>query len=375
MSGPESDIDLSIFEQIARQTSEVWFLFDLSRKKFTYLGPTFEAVWKREPKSVEENPAFILETIHPDDQQYVKNNYENFLKEKQSVRLDFRILQPDKTQRWIALKTYPIEVDGEVKLVAGFAEDDTHRKENLLYLQTVNSKKDTSLEIISHVLRGTLGMIQMLSNLIQSELTSFPDLPNKQLLEYTHLIHEVCQRNIDLIRNLVQEEYLTSPDVEIDKERLDLVAETKAVMDTYQQAQGLSTKEFQLTSSHPSIYAEVDSAKYLAIINNLVSNAVKFTLETGSIHVHLEEKEEIILISIKDNGVGIPAKYHVTLFDRFTKARRPGLKGEESVGLGMSIIKRLVELHEGKISFESEENKGTTFFVEIPNKSISTAKL
>jgi two-component system sensor histidine kinase VicK len=53
------------------------------------------------------------------------------------------------------------------------------------------------------------------------------------------------------------------------------------------------------------------------------------------------------------------------LFDKFTKARRPGLKGEESVGLGMFIIKTIVELHEGKIWFESKENKGTTFFIEI----------
>lgn len=69
---------------------------------------------------------------------------------------------------------------------------------------------------------------------------------------------------------------------------------------------------------------------------------------------------------MSDDGVGIPASLQCLLFDRFTKARRPGLHGEETVGLGLSVCKRLVEMHGGKIWVESEENKGTTFFVEIP---------
>ncbi|MBC7922399.1 MAG: ATP-binding protein, partial [Ferruginibacter sp.] len=95
----------------------------------------------------------------------------------------------------------------------------------------------------------------------------------------------------------------------------------------------------------------------------------------GQIHVHLEKEAETILITVKDNGVGIAEKYHATLFEKFTKARRPGLKGEESVGLGMSIVKRLVDLHQGKIWFESVVNQGTTFFIQIPRKEISTSKL
>ncbi len=375
MSISMKELDLNIFEQIAKQTDEVWFLFDLTNKKFTYIGPTFKVLWKRKPESILENPASILETIHPEDQEYVKNNYEEFLKEKQRVRLDFRILHPGKKHRWIALKTYPIAQNGEVNFVAGFAEDDTPRKENLLYLQTINGKKNASLDIISHDMRAPLGLIQWLSNLIERELTSLPDVPSEQLLQYTNSIREVCQRNIDLVKALTQEEYLSSPNVEIDKERLELVGETKAILDTYQMVQENIKKAFQLTSSHPTIYAEVDSGKYTVIINNLVSNAVKFTPEMGNIHVHLEEKKEKILISVKDNGVGIPSKDHHILFDKFTKARRPGLKGEESVGLGMSIIKRLVELHDGKIYLNSEENKGTTFFIEFPKKPISTSKL
>jgi two-component system sensor histidine kinase VicK len=71
---------------------------------------------------------------------------------------------------------------------------------------------------------------------------------------------------------------------------------------------------------------------------------------------------------VADTGIGVPAELQPVLFDKFSKARRPGLRGEESTGLGMSIIKTLVTWHGGKIWFSSEENKGTTFYIELPKE-------
>jgi two-component system sensor histidine kinase VicK len=158
-------------------------------------------------------------------------------------------------------------------------------------------------------------------------------------------------------------------------ERLELMSEIRSVLEQYQQAQEHLSKQIELTSNQEQVYAEVDSLKFLSIVNNLLSNALKFTPDNGKIHLHVEEQADAILLTVKDNGVGIPEKYHLVLFDKFTKARRSGLKGEESVGLGMSIVKRLVDLHQGKIWLESQEGKGTTFFIHIPKKSISTATL
>ncbi|MGI4729025.1 MAG: sensor histidine kinase [Janthinobacterium lividum] len=75
------------------------------------------------------------------------------------------------------------------------------------------------------------------------------------------------------------------------------------------------------------------------------------------------------MIMIADTGIGIPQKFHSGLFDKFNNARRTGLKGEPSVGVGMSIIKTIIDWHEGKIWFESEENKGSKFFIEIKKSS------
>ena len=123
---------------------------------------------------------------------------------------------------------------------------------------------------------------------------------------------------------------------------------------------------FSCRSSKERIFAEIDEDKFMQVINNLISNSLKFTPKNGNIDVYLTESKKQVLITVADNGIGIPKKYHATLFEKFTNARRNGLNGEQSTGLGMSIIKTIIEWHKGKIWFDSEENKGTTFYIELP---------
>lgn len=150
------------------------------------------------------------------------------------------------------------------------------------------------------------------------------------------------------------------------KQRVDVVRMAKRTVQQYQESERRINKVFHLSASSDSIFIELDENKFMQSINNLISNAIKFTPDGGIITVSLEEEEEAVLFKVADNGIGIPEKYHVTLFEKFTNARRPGIKGEPSVGLGMSIIKTIVEWHHGKIWFESEVNKGTTFYISLP---------
>ncbi len=139
-------------------------------------------------------------------------------------------------------------------------------------------------------------------------------------------------------------------------------------MDQYKNSEQDIAKTFTFNVSNDPIFMMVDDYKFGQAINNFISNAIKFTKDDGTIDVNIEEKQNTVLFTVSDDGIGIPAKYQEDLFDRFTKARRPGLKGEPSVGLGMSIIKLIVDWHGGEIWFNSQENKGTTFFIELPKE-------
>jgi two-component system sensor histidine kinase VicK len=195
--------------------------------------------------------------------------------------------------------------------------------------------------------------------------------PDKQIVEWLQVIQPTCQRSIDLIVSFVNLEFLESASIVINKERLDVVWEIGQMVDSYQKSEKAIAKVFEFSFSHEHIYTQIDSMKFLQVINNLLSNAINFTQDNGLIQLHVEQKQAtgtmpgVVLISVRDIGIGIPVEYHTGLFGKFTKARRHSLKGEEPVGLGMSIIKTIVVLHGGRIWFESEENTGTTFFIEL----------
>jgi two-component system sensor histidine kinase VicK len=127
----------------------------------------------------------------------------------------------------------------------------------------------------------------------------------------------------------------------------------KQVIEEYKNAEeNLLPKIFDFTYSSDPLYMDIDDVKFLQVINNLFSNAIKFTPDNGTIRLECRRKGATVLFVVADNGIGIPAELQPVLFDKFSKARRPGLRGEESTGLGMSIIKTLVTWHGGKIWFK-----------------------
>jgi two-component system sensor histidine kinase VicK len=193
-------------------------------------------------------------------------------------------------------------------------------------------------------------------------------LNDKDLNEITGSVIEACKNGVDLIRDFVAGEFLESSNADVVKKRFNLVEKIGTVIDNYKGGAKLITKTFHFEASSQEIYAYIDDMKLMQVINNLISNAIKFTPDGGIITTRIEERGHTVLISVADNGIGIPKHLQAGLFEKFTKARRPGLKGEKSTGLGMSIIKTIVEWHQGKIWFDSEENKGSVFYIQIPKE-------
>jgi two-component system sensor histidine kinase VicK len=121
-----------------------------------------------------------------------------------------------------------------------------------------------------------------------------------------------------------------------------------------------------LISDVKTAYTEINQEKFPRVIDNLISNALKFSKETDNVELHLKREKNKIIIQVKDQGVGIPHELIPKLFERFSGAGRTGLKGEQSTGIGLSIVKDIVESHDGKISVHSVEGKGSTFTIILP---------
>lgn len=123
-------------------------------------------------------------------------------------------------------------------------------------------------------------------------------------------------------------------------------------------------QQIMLTADHLTI--SVNREKMWRVISNLIANAIKFSPSGAVVNVQMVSKEDSVLITIEDHGIGIPTEMHDKIFDMFTEAKRPGTAGEQPFGMGLAISKQIVEAHGGQIWFESKQNNGTFFYVELP---------
>jgi signal transduction histidine kinase len=110
---------------------------------------------------------------------------------------------------------------------------------------------------------------------------------------------------------------------------------------------------------------KTDEIKLKQIIINLISNAIKFTNE-GSIQVEVIDMSQEIMIKVSDTGIGIKPEDQTLIFEKFRQVDYSSTRDYEGIGLGLSIVKQLVELHQGKIWVESEYTKGATFILTLP---------
>ncbi len=359
----EESVNFYILDKLINQTNKVLFIFEIESASLTFLNNAFNQVWKRTKESILTHPSLLLETIHPDDKAYLNKEYKELIKGIIKDRIEFRIFLPDNTIRWLTLMPQLINNKQGKRYITGLVEDITLLKDNMNNLEKFAAKKDSILEILSHDLAGPMANIQHMANLLGNYTKA---LENNEINNIIRLIKESSARNIRMIRDFVQQEFLESSRVDLFKKRDDLVRKFKEAIEQYKDGEDHIKKEIRFTASSEKIFAFTDPNKFMQVINNLISNAIKFTRDDGIISVDITEKDTTILITVQDNGIGIPKRFHNELFEKFTKARREGLRGEPSTGLGMSIIKTIVEWHGGKIWFESEENAGSTFFVEIP---------
>jgi two-component system, OmpR family, sensor histidine kinase VicK len=106
--------------------------------------------------------------------------------------------------------------------------------------------------------------------------------------------------------------------------------------------------EIKFDYSTEAVYAQINRKKFARVAENFLSNAIKFTQTGGQVNVSLKQESQRVLLQVSDTGIGIPEALQNSVFNKFTKANRQGTQGEETTGLGLFIVKQIVELHRGK---------------------------
>ncbi|UOG75408.1 PAS domain-containing sensor histidine kinase [Hymenobacter tibetensis] len=351
-----------LFRTWLDRSSTVYFAYDVAERRVAYVSPAYEQVIGGTAADVNEDLPTWLAQIHPDDRQLLNQQLELVLGNDLVQNVEVRVLHSEEETQWLELSACKEQLPDGTLYLTGTIEDISRAKADSLNAQKFNAKKNATLEILSHDLATPFVLLQQLTQHLKSQFVA-TDETNLHLIG---LMERTCSDGLTLIREFVDQEFLESASIQLKRERTNLVDWIGTILEEYQRSARRTDLRFEFRALAQTIYVSLDVNKFEQVINNLISNAIKFTPDGGTIAVEVSRRNGWAVVTVADSGIGIPEHLHPVLFDKFTKARRPGLRGEKTTGLGMSVIQTLVELHEGSIRFVSAENQGTTFTIEIP---------
>lgn len=226
-----------------------------------------------------------------------------------------------------------------------------------------SAMKRDFISIISHELRTPLTVsIQALSLILGGKVG---EIPEKQK-EFLNIASSNLDRLAFLINDILDITKIEAGKLELHKEKIDIIQVVKESCDGWQLQANSKKINFSLKAPDKSILFFVDKMRFLQVLSNLINNAMKFTPEQGCIEVLVEETSDQCKFSVKDSGSGIAKEDFPKLFQKFKQLHRVAQPGIQGTGLGLNIVKSLVELHGGQVNVESELGKGSTFSFTIP---------
>lgn len=245
----------------------------------------------------------------------------------------------------------------------------SYRADNFLKIKAIGEKnieienasnaKNEILGVVAHDLRNPLAIIKSVSMLMESEDNTADDYN-----ENIQMIKNACDKATSIIHDLL-ETAQNEIHNHFDLEKIELDSFLMMITNEW-----LKNKKGQVNIIYQNagqpIYAKIHKEKMQRVMDNLIINAIKFSKHEGNIDVSLSQANNDIFIKVRDYGIGIPDDMLPYIFDRFSKARRNGVRGEASVGLGLSIVQQIVKKHNGEIKVNSAPDSGTTFTIKLP---------
>jgi PAS domain S-box-containing protein len=326
---------------------------------------------------------FDTDIFPPDTAERFRNHDLEVLAKGQPVRSIDEQGARNEPEHWMWVK-FPITDAGGRQLVAGVAFNITeqYEAEQALRaseerhrqlsgeLEEVNRRKDEFLATLGHELRNPLAPLLTAAELLRMQPA--PDAMTEQAIDVIRRQAEQMRRLIDDLLDVAR---ITRGIVSLQLQRIDLREALQDVLHTVQSM--LDAREHQLVVAVPAgpVYVRADRVRLEQIMTNLLSNAAKFTPARGRIEVSLERGGDAAIIRVADTGKGIPHGMLSKVFDLFTQVNPSIDRAEGGLGLGLTLVKRLTEMHGGTVEVTSAgEGKGSEFKVQIPIARQDTAE-
>lgn len=351
--------DHNFVKRAGELTDDGVAVYDLHNNKFTYVNDNFLKIFGVNRESLIDNSNLIMKIILAEDLDYMRSRYNELLEKGHINTTEFRLRFPGNKLKHLSCDVLILE---NSHLVTAFVKDISKAKLHEDYLIKYTIQKDTLLDMLTHNLSGPLFISK---DIIDTFRREHHDSHSEAISRLLSLISENTQQCIDIVNDFLRQEHNESASIYVKTTRFDVIEKIKETLIKLREMNKDMT--FKLISHLNSLNINSDPVKFFQIIHNLLSNAIKFTPPNGSIDIDVIEEKTSYIICIRDNGIGIPEALKPSIFNERVIGRT-GLRGETSRGLGLSIVKKLVLLMNGKIWFESSEGLGSSFFVQLPKE-------
>jgi len=229
-------------------------------------------------------------------------------------------------------------------------------------LQEADRRKDEFLATLAHELRNPLAPI-----LSAVQLLGLSDDVDKETSEVLEIIERQVNHMVRLVDDLLEVSRITSGKIQLQLNPIDLNDVIRNAIETSLPLLEGGNHSFSVNLDETPIKIEGDMVRLTQVLSNLLNNAAKYTPEGGLISLTTEQGENWVQVRIKDSGLGIPQEMLNKVFEMFTQVNRHMKRSQGGLGIGLTLVKRLVELHGGRISATSEgEGLGSEFTMKLP---------
>lgn len=329
---------------------------DIKRDEITWSKELYR-IYGREPQ--EDNLSYkdYIKLVHPGDASSYEKTIATALKKKTGFKADHRIILPDGTIKYLHDEGRPeYDKDGNVTKLIGTSQDVTE-------VQHLDIAKREFVSLASHQLRTPAsGVKAFLSILIDGHAGPL----NKKQRSFAKKAYDSNNRQLDIIESLLSLASIESGRLTMFKETIDLVAFTRQSLASHRHS--IREKKHKLTYIKPKkpVYITADPNVLQMAIDNLISNATKYTLESGEITVTVRATNSSAYLEVSDTGIGIAKKDIPALFQKFSRLSDPASKTVGGSGLGLYMARYIIELHKGTLTVRSKHGVGTQFIVKLP---------
>ncbi len=335
----------------------------------SFYSPCIEKVTGYKPEEIVQMNMFGRELILGEDFPYVKKEMSRLENgNTNSVELVYRITHKDGHVIWLKeqIKSDTDKdgsriIKGLVIDVTEFLTKEEHLFKDIEELKNKIAARDNFLSILSHDLRAPFSSILGFTEILLSDAV----LTENEKTEYLNYINDSSNNQLRLVNYLLDWSNLQTGRLHIEKHR---VQAQSLVFNCISALTGNAMrKNIDIKVNVPeSIFIEVDERLMIQVITNLVSNAIKFSNDGKTIHISADRfNSELVEFVIRDEGIGIPENYHSRIFNFDKMFSTRGTRGERGTGLGLSLVKEIIERHKGQIWFYSKERSGSEFHFTV----------